>query len=149
MHLADTRERARADVAYGLEAWARYAQDVLSVSPVPREVTDIFGYLTENKRAVIGTPDDAIAAIERAQDGAGGFGVVLLMAHDWADWEATNRSYELFARYVMPHFTGLNVQRQASMDWVSANRDAFMGAGRAAKEKATRDYAAEKGRGKA
>ena len=78
-----------------------------------------------------------------------GFGGVLFRAHEWANREQTLKSYELFARYVMPHFTGLNVQRQASMDWVAANRDAFMGAGRAAKEKATRDYAAEKGRGKA
>ena len=34
----------------------------------------------------------------------GGFGGVLLLAHNWADWQATRRSYELMARYVHPHF---------------------------------------------
>ena len=34
----------------------------------------------------------------------GGFGGILLLAHNWADWEATKRSYELMARYVHPHF---------------------------------------------
>jgi len=144
MHLADTRERARADVAYGLEAWARYAQDVLSVSPVPREVTDIFGYLTENKRAVIGTPDDAIAAIERAQDGAGGFGVVLLMAHDWADWEATNRSYELFARYVIPRFQNRLAARQESYDAAKAGRPALQARVEEGMADAARKYEAQK-----
>ena len=31
-------------------------------------------------------------------------GAVLLLAHNWADWAATQRSYELMARYVHPHF---------------------------------------------
>ena len=31
-------------------------------------------------------------------------GGVLLLAHNWADWPATKRSYELMARYVHPHF---------------------------------------------
>ena len=35
---------------------------------------------------------------------AGGFGGVLLLAHNWADWPATKRSYELMARYVHPNF---------------------------------------------
>ena len=30
------------------------------------------------------------------------FGCMLLQANNWADWPATLRSYELFARYVMP-----------------------------------------------
>ena len=31
-------------------------------------------------------------------------GGILLLAHNWADWPATKRSYELMARYVHPHF---------------------------------------------
>jgi len=34
----------------------------------------------------------------------GGLGGILLLAHNWADWTATLRSYELMARYVHPHF---------------------------------------------
>ena len=62
--------------------------------------------------AVIGTPDDAIARIERLYEKQGEFGAVLLGAHNWADWEETKRSYELYARYVIPHFEGDNEPRQ-------------------------------------
>lgn len=117
MHLADTAERAREDVRFGIDAWARYARDILPFSPVPADATDIDGFLVENRRAVIGTPADAIEAIERAQAGSGGFGVVLLMAHDWADWNATQRSYELFARHVIPHFQGALDGRRTSYDF--------------------------------
>ena len=55
---------------------------------------------------VIGTPDDAIAYIEGLIEQSGGFGTFLLLGHDWADPEATMRSYRLFAREVIPHFTG-------------------------------------------
>ena len=34
----------------------------------------------------------------------GGLGGILLLAHNWADWGETKRSYELMARYVHPHF---------------------------------------------
>jgi limonene 1,2-monooxygenase len=128
MHLAESRERALEEVGFGIDGWARYAQDILSVSPVPREVTDVRGFLVETRRAVIGTPDDAIAAIERAHSGCGGFGVVLLMAHDWADWAATLRSYELFARYVVPCFKDGFAARQASYDIAKARRPALSAA---------------------
>jgi limonene 1,2-monooxygenase len=55
---------------------------------------------------IIGTPDDAIAQIERMHSEAGGFGGLLLSTHEWANTEKLRRSYELFARYVMPHFRG-------------------------------------------
>jgi limonene 1,2-monooxygenase len=116
MHLAETRERARAEVQFGIDKWARYAQDILSVSPVPRDVADVTAFMIDNRRAVIGTPDDAVAAIERAHAGCGGFGVVLLMCHDWADWAATLRSYEMFSRYVMPRFGNALDARRASYD---------------------------------
>jgi limonene 1,2-monooxygenase len=117
MHLADSVERARKDVRFGIDAWARYARDILPFSPVPAGVADVREFLIENRGAVIGTPADAIAAIERAQAGSGGFGVVLLMAHDWADWSATQRSYELFARHVIPHFQGGLDGRRTSYDF--------------------------------
>ena len=39
--------------------------------------------------AVIGTPDDAVAQIQRLIDQSGGFGTFLSMAHEWADRDAT------------------------------------------------------------
>jgi limonene 1,2-monooxygenase len=74
-------------------------------------------------RAVIGTPDDAIRMIERLQAKQGQFGVVLLQAHNWAEWEETKKSYELYARFVMPHFAGTNGNRQASYAQLESNID--------------------------
>ena len=55
--------------------------------------------------ACIGTPDDCIRHFERLWTGSnGGLGGILLLAHNWADWPATQKSYELMARYVHPHF---------------------------------------------
>jgi limonene 1,2-monooxygenase len=36
----------------------------------------------------------------------GGFGGLMLTTHEWTATEKVRRSYELFARYVMPHFRG-------------------------------------------
>ena len=122
MHIADTRDQALADIRFGVEQWGGYARDVLPLGPVPKEVTNVAEFVVGKKRAIVGTPDDAIAEIEHMQAGSGGFGVVMFMCHDWADWGATQRSYELFARHVMPHFQGQIAPRQASYDEVAANQ---------------------------
>jgi len=77
---------------------------------------------------VIDDPDDAIAQLERLEKQSGGFGCFLHMAHNWADWAETKRSYELFARYVMPRFQQTNRNREASMAWAAENRPTFIGA---------------------
>ena len=45
----------------------------------------------------IGTPDMACEQIERLQKQSGGFGCYMQLAHEWANPQATNRSYELIA----------------------------------------------------
>jgi limonene 1,2-monooxygenase len=144
MHLAETRERAAADIAYGIDAWARYTQDVLPFGPVPAGTPDNRAFVIEQGRAVIGTPDDAIREIERAQAGSGGFGVVLMMAHDWADPEASLRSYELFTRHVMPHFRKPTGGRQESYDFAKAHRPEFVAAARDGIDRAKERYARER-----
>src|SRR5260370_992379 len=89
-------------------------------SPIPRS-----RWPARTRRRVCGTPDGASALIERLQAKQGEFGVFLQQAHNWADWEATKRSYELYARYVMPHFSKLNAARAASYQWCGDNRDEF------------------------
>ena len=104
-HVAETREKARADMAYGLANFAKYFTDVATFPIIPGGITNPVDYLIDNGVAAIGTPDDCIRHFERLWQGsAGGFGAVLLLAHNWADWAATKRSYELMARYVHPHF---------------------------------------------
>src|SRR5882724_8547920 len=115
-HVAETREQARADVKFGLEDFKRYFAEVATFPIIPPDVTgDPTDYLTQNGIACIGTPEDCIRHFERLWKGSnGGFGGVMLLAHNWADWPATKKSYELMARYVHPH-----VQRNANelRDW--------------------------------
>jgi limonene 1,2-monooxygenase len=105
-HVAETREQARADMKFGLADFNRYFTDVATFPIIPPEITgDPAEYLTSSGLACIGTPDDCIRHFERLWKGSnGGLGGILLLAHNWADWAQTKRSYELMARYVHPHF---------------------------------------------
>lgn len=129
MHIAETKEKARENVRFGLGDWLKYFQEVaaLPLAP-PGSIDNAIDALVGSGLAVVGDPDDAIAQIERLEQQSGGFGCFLHMAHNWADWAETRRSYELFARYVMPRFQQTNVNREASMQWASQNRPTFMGA---------------------
>ena len=56
---------------------------------------------------LVGSPETVIKGIHRLLGySQGGFGGILFRAHEWANREQTLRSYELFARYVMPQFQG-------------------------------------------
>src|SRR5215468_6293492 len=105
-HVAETRERARTDVKFGLENFRRYFSEVATFPIIPPDVTgDPVEYLVSTGLACIGTPEDCVRHFERLWKGSdGGLGGILLLAHNWADWPATLRSYELMARYVHPHF---------------------------------------------
>jgi len=127
MHIAETREKARENVEFGLEAWARYFREIATFPIVPAGIENPYEFLIENKMALIGTPDDAIEYIETLLEGAGGFGALMQLAHNWADWEATKRNYELLARYVFPHFQNTNRMREISYEYSHTNRDAFVG----------------------
>jgi len=90
----------------------------------------------ERGGAIVGSPDDAIAAIERMQEMSGGFGGLLGMAHEWTSWEKTKRSYELFARYVAPKFQGQLGRISESQEYVSGHRTTIFGPNAAAIGKA-------------
>ena len=86
MHLAETREQAVADVAFGLGDWVDYFQRVAALPLAPDTAnTDLVDAINASGFAVIGTPDDAIAQISRLAEQSGGFGTFLIMAHEWAD----------------------------------------------------------------
>jgi len=72
---------------------------------------------------VIRAPDGTIALIERLYDKQGDFGVFLQQAHNWANFEQTKWSDELYQRYVLPHFSADNRPRIESFDWCTAHRD--------------------------
>jgi limonene 1,2-monooxygenase len=145
-HVAETRAQAFRDVAFGLGDYCRYFAEVATFPIIPPNVTgDPAEFLVSSGLAAIGTPDDCIRHFERLWQGSGGgFGAVLLLAHNWADWAATQKSYELMARYVHPHFQrNANELRQWSYDDAKAK---YVSAG--AQSRAAVQAAIDKYRGK-
>ncbi|GLE55173.1 putative monooxygenase [Mycobacteroides chelonae] len=133
MHLAETREQAIEDCTYGLPDYAHYfgavgvlplANEVDGAQADPREF--VKAYVDEGN-CCIGTPDDAIDYVQGLLDKSGGFGTFLMLGHDWASPEATFKSYELFARKVIPHFTGQLTAARISHDWAQSKRGELLG----------------------
>ena len=146
MHIAETREQAERDVEHGIVEFSKYFKHLLPAGPVQGDtVEEILANNRQSGFAVIGTPEDAVAKIEELIEASdGGFGAFLLFDHDWAPPAAKLRSYELFAQYVMPHFTGQLVGPVASRDWVLASGTDFMDRAAHAIGKAIEDHAAER-----
>ena len=146
MHIAETREKAIADVRFGLEKWLYYFREIANLPVAPVDPgRDPVEAMLETGLAVIGTPDEAAEKIQALLDQSGGFGAFLFMAHNWAPWAETKRSYELFARYVAPRFQNLNLNREASMQWVGGHKGEFTGAAMAAVGARIAQHAEEKG----
>jgi limonene 1,2-monooxygenase len=131
-HIAESKEQALREVAEGVAHWHNvYNVDILG-RPGANRVDDPLGFARAMDRvggAIFGTPDDAVAAIGRLQELSGGFGTLLAFAHDWVPFEAQKRSYDLFARYVIPRVNGLFASLQRSADVVSANKAELMDGG--------------------
>ena len=133
MHLAETREQALADMEHGILKLVRYfeklgAEEMRSIRSVEAAVEQWTERgLSLLGRAIIGTPDDAIARIESLREQSGGFGTILLLAHDCASPVRSLHSYDLFARYVMSGIRGSNRHRHESLDWFAANSTRIVG----------------------
>jgi limonene 1,2-monooxygenase len=146
-HIAETAEQARQDIKFGLEAFKRYFSEVATFPIVPPDIAgDPAEFLVSSGIACIGTPDDCIRHFERLWSGSdGGFGGVLLLAHNWADWQATRKSYELMARYVHPHFQrNANALRHWSYDDAKSKHDSAGVQSQAAVQAAIDRYKARK-----
>ena len=67
--------------------------------------------------------------IRKMSEITGGFGTVIGFAHDWANQEATARSWDLVARYVIPEVNGMLDSYRSSQRHVIDNRESFERAG--------------------
>jgi limonene 1,2-monooxygenase len=132
MHIAETREKARENVREGLVKYLDYAR---TLTPgrfgdmVGRDPVDV---MLASGHIAIGTPDDAVEVLTKLRNKQGDFGMFLQQAHDWADWNETKRSYELYARYVRPRFNNSNSNREASWDNWKRNSVGYSGESHAA-----------------
>jgi limonene 1,2-monooxygenase len=140
MHLAQTRKEAREQVQYGFGEWSGYFNQINRLGATAAEGVDPIDAMIEAGAAVIGTPDDAIAQIERLEQKIPNFGTYLCLAHNWATFDDTKRSYELFARHVKPHFNKVNTARAASLQWAADHSLEFMGAAMGAAAKTIEKY---------
>ena len=134
-HIAETRQQAFDDARQGAAAFLLeyFERTNGRPSPVEGPPDKVIEQMAERGAWIVGTPDDCIEAIERFDELSGGFGGLLVTAHEWADREKTMKSYELLARYVMPRFQGSlvglaesNARAQAGVQAVKTVRDAAL-----------------------
>ena len=105
-HIAEDDEQALREVKKGERIETQtYFEDTLGRPP--GRADDPLRDGVKMGTTLVGSPETVIKGISRLLEySQGGFGGILFRAHEWANREQTLRSYELFARYVMPHFQG-------------------------------------------
>lgn len=117
MHVAETEKEAREAVRYQIRSFFEYHHAV--APPLLADIDslshdELIDSLNASGAGIVGTPEMATAHLNRLWERTGGFGTFLAMGVDWANREATLRSYELFGREVMPNFDGSMHSRLAS-----------------------------------
>jgi len=127
VHLAETRAQAVEEVRTGGGEWMfEYVQALTGrPAPVPGPKGEAVDQMIEAGSWVIGTPDDLVEFIRGLGERTGGFGTFLCWGHEWAGPEATRRSYELLARFVMPELQGSLDGLRASGDIARAKATAL------------------------
>jgi limonene 1,2-monooxygenase len=150
LHVAPTREEALADIQEGgTEFLRKYWVDALGNRhnvPYPDDEATLIEQLSDSGQWIVGSPDECIAAIEHLQEITGGFGGLMFRAQEYATPEKTRRSYELFARYVMPRFQHSLESLDQSYRQVVANVAETRAQGQAAIERAHQNYEQLSGR---
>jgi limonene 1,2-monooxygenase len=147
MHIAPTRKQAFEEVEYGIHEWVDYFRNVVALplapeEPDPRKWPQA---LVDSGSAVIGSPDDAAAQLERLKKQSGGFGCFLIMANDWVERRASLASYELLAKEVFPRFQGSADLAVNSREWCRTDHDRLIGGAMNAVVKEIEKYEKETG----
>jgi len=132
VHLAESRKEALDEVRLGAGRYQReyFEQTMGRDAVIDGPLEKIVDAMVDIGAWIVGTPDDCIEGINRLNERSGGFGGFLVQTVDWAPREKMLHSYELLARYVMPHFQGSTASTAASNDWAYQRRD-MLKAGRA------------------
>jgi limonene 1,2-monooxygenase len=126
-HVAEDDEQALAEVKAGerIET-VTYFEDTLGRPP--GRADDPLREGVKMGSTLVGSPETVAKGINRLLElSKGGFGGLMFRAHEWANREQTLRSYELFARHVMPRFQGSLDPIVASNKFVRENRKLVVG----------------------
>ena len=147
-HIAETMEQAYRDVEYGIEHWFNYFQEIAAFPQMAMpgdNAREMIDFINDSGFGAIGTPEMCRAQIDRLwKQSNGGFGAYLLLAHNWANFEATKRSYELIAREVFPHFQNQHLSSMNAAMRAQKLRPELAEVHAKAVETAQTSYAAEK-----
>ncbi len=144
VHLAESRKEAIEDarMAAGIFQRDYFEGTIGAKSGFDGPADKIIDANVDAGAWVVGTPDDCIEAIRRFNDRSGGFGGFLVMHNEWAPWEKVLHSYELLARYVMPHFQGSLSSIEASNQWTKEHVEEFQAMSTRAIDRAKQVWAA-------
>jgi limonene 1,2-monooxygenase len=139
-HIAEDDEQALREVKKGERIETQtYFEDTLGRPP--GRADDPLRDGVKMGTTLVGSPETVIKGISRLLEySQGGFGGILFRAHEWANREQTLRSYELFARYVMPHFQGSLNMVAGSNTWARENRKQVFGSTVEAVRRAFTDF---------
>ncbi|MFI5322107.1 MAG: LLM class flavin-dependent oxidoreductase, partial [Thermodesulfobacteriota bacterium] len=118
IYIAETTEEARRDVLEGTLA-RDFTDYFFKMVPKIRGNLDIFktdksmsdarvtpDYMMDNLW-IVGSPDDAVQKIRELFEYLGGFGVLLVMGHEWKPKDKWVRSMKLLVEEVMPRLKDL------------------------------------------
>ena len=143
VHLAETRKEAMDQARLGAGHYQREYFEMTMGRPqvVEGPLEKVIDGMVERGAWIVGTPDDCIEGIKRLEERSGGFGGFLVQTVDWAPREHILHSYELLARYVMPHFQGTVCGTAASNRWAYEHRETLMAGRTRAIERARQIYA--------
>jgi limonene 1,2-monooxygenase len=142
-HIAEDDEQALREVKKGERVETQtYFEDTLGRPP--GRADDPLRDGVKMGTTLVGNPETVIKGINRLLEySKGGFGGILFRAHEWANREQTLRSFELFARYVMPHFQGSLTTIAGSQSWARENRKQVFGSTVDAVRRAFTDFGKE------
>jgi limonene 1,2-monooxygenase len=146
VHIAETREQAFDNIKYGFDKWRDYFAGITAIAGREGMNTQSIDHLIRDGVIVVGTPDDAVAQIRRLQEKQGEFGCFLQLAHNWANFENTKKSYDLWQRHVTPVINGANVARETAFNWARDHKERFIGAAVSAAMQTIQKHQEEEGR---
>jgi limonene 1,2-monooxygenase len=135
-HLAETKQQAREEAKHGLLRWHNeYTVGTLmrpgavAFEDADQAIEEMAG--GDSAMSIVGTPDELVDTVRKLQNLTGGFGTVIGFVNDWANPEATMRSWDMVARYVVPEVNGMLDAYRESQRHVIEHREVFDRAGEA------------------
>ena len=148
-YLADDREQALNEVKLGAGRYLREYSEGTNGRKAAFDgpLEDVAEFMRDNGSWIIGTPDDCIESLNRLAEQSGGYGGFLVQTIDWAPREKMLHSFELMARYVMPHFQGSVRSIAASNRWAAERQELLVGGRVRAIDRAHQLYADRQGSG--